>query len=144
MEVPRLGVNLELQLLAYTLPQKCRIRAASATYSTSHSKARSFTHWARPEIEPKSSWILVRFLNSWATEGTPFFSFPFFFYFVVFLFLFFFFFSFFKSISMWFKGCLNAHFYLSTFLFNTSICFWTFKFYSDLSAFSVSKYTLFV
>ena len=25
----------------------------------------------RPRIEPTSSWILVRFLNCWATTGTP-------------------------------------------------------------------------
>ena len=31
----------------------------------------SLTHWVRPRIEPVSSWILVRFLNRWATVGTP-------------------------------------------------------------------------
>ena len=48
MEVPRLGVKSELQLLAY---------------SHSHSNAGSLTHQARPEIEPLSSWILVGFLT---------------------------------------------------------------------------------
>ena len=43
MEVPRLGVKSELQLLA------C---------ATSHSNARALTHGARPGIEPASSWIL--------------------------------------------------------------------------------------
>ena len=36
----------------------------SVTYSTAHSNAGSLTHWARPGIEPVSSWILVRFLTT--------------------------------------------------------------------------------
>ena len=52
-------------------PQQCWIQAASATYTTAHSNTGSLTHWARPEIEPLSSWILVRFINRWATMGTP-------------------------------------------------------------------------
>ena len=32
---------------------------------------KSLTHWARPGIEPLSSWMLVRFVNCWATTGTP-------------------------------------------------------------------------
>ena len=44
MEVPSPGVELELQLPAYT---------------TAHGNARSFTHWGRPGIKPESSWILV-------------------------------------------------------------------------------------
>ena len=27
--------------------------------------------WARPGIKPANSWILVRFVNHWATTGTP-------------------------------------------------------------------------
>ena len=30
---------------------------------------RSLTHWARPGIKSATSWILVRFLNHWATKG---------------------------------------------------------------------------
>ena len=56
MEVPRPGSELELQPPAYT---------------TAHNNARSFTHWERPGIEPTSSWILVNFINHWATKGTP-------------------------------------------------------------------------
>ena len=48
MEVPRLGVESELQLLAFTMAQKRQIRAASATYATVHGSGRSLTHWARP------------------------------------------------------------------------------------------------
>ena len=59
-EVPRLGVELELQPLAYT---------------TAHSNARSLTHCVRPGIEPTASWILVRFVNCWAVMRTPIFQF---------------------------------------------------------------------
>ena len=49
MEVPRLGIELELQLLAYT---------------TAHGNARSLTHRARPGIEPASSWVLVGLVSA--------------------------------------------------------------------------------
>ena len=38
--------------------------AASAAHTTAHGNARSLTHWARPEIEPVSSWILIEFLTA--------------------------------------------------------------------------------
>ena len=47
MEVPRLGVKSELQL---------------PTYTTAHGNTRSLTHWARPGIEPTTSWFLVGFV----------------------------------------------------------------------------------
>ena len=37
---------------------------------TDHGNAGSLTHWARPGMEAMSSWILVRFVNHWATTGT--------------------------------------------------------------------------
>ena len=43
----------------------------SVTYTTAHSNASSFTHWAGPGVEPVSSWILVGFINHWAMTGTP-------------------------------------------------------------------------
>ena len=49
MEVPRLGVQLELQLPAYT---------------KAHGNIRSLTHWMGPGIKPTSSWILVRFVTA--------------------------------------------------------------------------------
>ena len=52
-------------------PQQQGILAANTTYTTAHGNARSLTHWARPGIEPASSWILVRPLTCWATTGTP-------------------------------------------------------------------------
>ena len=58
MEDPRLGVQSELQLPAYT---------------TAHSNAGSLPHWARLGIEPVSLWILVRFSSSeppWELSGS--------------------------------------------------------------------------
>lgn len=54
MEVPRLEVQFELQLLA-CVTATC-IPATSATYAAAHSHA-------RPGIEPASSWILVGFVE---------------------------------------------------------------------------------
>ena len=44
MEVPRLGVKLELQLLAYTPATATMIQATSATYITAHVNAGSLTY----------------------------------------------------------------------------------------------------
>ena len=63
---PRLEVESELQLPAYTTPDPSLI-----CDTTAHGNARSLSHWVRPGIEPESSWILVRFVNHWATMGTP-------------------------------------------------------------------------
>ena len=52
-------------------PQQCGIWAISVTYTTAHSNARSLSHWAKPEIKPASSWMLVGFANRWAMMGTP-------------------------------------------------------------------------
>ena len=66
MEVLRLGVESELQLLAYTtataMPDPSQ--AASATYTTAHGNAGSLTHLTRPRIEPTSSWILIGFVTT--------------------------------------------------------------------------------
>ena len=70
MKVPRLGVKSELQPLVYA--------TATATPDPSwvcslhlSSQQRWILNQARPEIEPISSWILVVFINHWATKGTP-------------------------------------------------------------------------
>ena len=39
-----------------------QIRDESATYTTVHCNMGSLTHWARPGIEPASSWLLVKFI----------------------------------------------------------------------------------
>ena len=43
----------------------------SPNYSIAHGNARSLTQGARPGIEPVYSWILIGFINRWATTGTP-------------------------------------------------------------------------
>ena len=44
MEVPRIGVKSELQLLAYATAQQCQIQATSVTSTRVHGNARSLTH----------------------------------------------------------------------------------------------------
>ena len=62
MEVPRLDVESELQVLACATATATGIWDVSVTYTTADSNRRSLTHWMRPGIEPASSWILVRFI----------------------------------------------------------------------------------
>ena len=71
MEVPRLGVGLELQLLTTQQPQQRQIPATSAMYTTACSNARSLTHRMRPGIKSTSSWILAGYLTHCATAGIP-------------------------------------------------------------------------
>jgi len=59
MEVPRLGVEWEIQLPAYTIATACQIQATSASYTTAYGNARSLTHGVRPGIEAAISWFLV-------------------------------------------------------------------------------------
>ena len=40
------------------------IRATDAGLRHSHSNVRSLIHWARPGIEPATSWVLVRFVSA--------------------------------------------------------------------------------
>ena len=53
MEVPRLGVESELQPPAYTKAQQLQIQAASVTYTTAHSNSGSLPHWA------SQGWICI-------------------------------------------------------------------------------------
>ena len=85
MEVPRLRVKSELQMPVYSTATAMRDPSCIFCYPTAWGNARSLTHWARPGIEPWSSWILVRFISAepwqelllvgfltpWATMGTP-------------------------------------------------------------------------
>ena len=63
MEFPRLGVELVMQLPAYTTatempgPVDTPYPRCTAAYITAHSNARSLTHRERPGIEPSSLWI---------------------------------------------------------------------------------------
>ena len=62
IEVSRLGVELELQLPIYTTATAMPDLRHVVTYTIADGNTRSLTHWARPGIEPVSSWILVRFV----------------------------------------------------------------------------------
>ena len=64
MEIPRLGVESELQLLAYTIATATSYPSASSTHTTAHGNAGSLTSWARPEIEPETLWFLLRFVSA--------------------------------------------------------------------------------
>ena len=68
MEVPRLGVEWELQLSAYATAIATATPDPGSIFDLYHSLQQ---HWGRPGIEPTSSQILVRFLTSWAIMGTP-------------------------------------------------------------------------
>ena len=43
---------------------KCQIWATSMTYTTAHGNTRSLTRWAKPGIEPTTSWFPVRFISA--------------------------------------------------------------------------------
>ena len=45
-------------------PQQRRIWTASVTYTTVHGNTGSLTHWARPAIEPETSWFPVGFVSA--------------------------------------------------------------------------------
>ena len=63
MEVPRLGVESKLQLLAYTtVTATWDPNHVCNLHHTAHGNVGSLNH-SRPGIEPMSSWILVRFVN---------------------------------------------------------------------------------
>ena len=47
------------------------IQAASSTYISAHGIDESLTHWARPGIEPASSWILVGFVTAQPPRELP-------------------------------------------------------------------------
>ena len=59
MEVPRLGVKLELRLLAYTTATATPDLSCSYDlHHKAHGNAGSLACWMRPGIEPASLWIL--------------------------------------------------------------------------------------
>ena len=71
MEVPGLGVELQLQQRPIPQSQQDRIWATSSTYTTAYSNARPLINWARSGIEYTFSQTLVGFLIHGATMGTP-------------------------------------------------------------------------
>ena len=57
MQIPRLGVSRSYSCQPTPEPQQHRIWAPPATYTTAPGNPRSLTHWARPGIEPETSWF---------------------------------------------------------------------------------------
>ena len=70
MDVPRIGVEWELQLPVYTtataMPDPSHV---PATYAAACSNIRSLTHRARPGIEPSSSQTLWQAINPLSHKG---------------------------------------------------------------------------
>ena len=50
----REGSNQRYNCQPMSWPQPHQIRATSATYTTAHGNAGSFTHWAGPGVEPRT------------------------------------------------------------------------------------------
>ena len=50
-------------------PQQHQIWAASETFTTICSNARSLTYWLRPGVKPASSWTLCQVLNQLSHNG---------------------------------------------------------------------------
>ena len=71
MEVPRLGVQSELQLLAYITATAMPDPSCICDLHHSSQQCQILNHCARPGIEPASSWVLVGFVNHRAMKGTP-------------------------------------------------------------------------
>ena len=74
MEVPRLGVKLELHLRPTQKSWQHQIWASYVVFTTACCNIRFLTNWTRTGIEPSSSQDKVRSLTHWATMGTPNFS----------------------------------------------------------------------
>ena len=61
---PGLGSNQSYSCRSTSQPQQRKIRASSVTYTTSHGNTGPLAHWARPGIEPITSWFLVGFVSA--------------------------------------------------------------------------------
>ena len=73
MEAPKLGVESELQLPAYTRVTATPDPNHVCDLHHSSRNARSLTHWAKPGIKPETSWFIVVICFYCTTMGTAFF-----------------------------------------------------------------------
>ena len=69
MEVPRLGVESELQPPAYATRQHGGIGVTSTTYAAACGNTGYLTHQEGPGVEPASSRRLLRVLNPLSHHG---------------------------------------------------------------------------
>ena len=63
MQVPRLGVEWELQMPAYITATATRDLSCICKLQCSYGNTRSLAHWSRLGIEPPSSWTRFCVLN---------------------------------------------------------------------------------
>ena len=68
---PGEGLNRSCSCWPTPQTQQREMGAGSVTYTTAHGNTRSLIHWERPGIKPATSWLLVGFVNHWATMGIP-------------------------------------------------------------------------
>ena len=71
MEVPRLEVKSELQLLAYATATSKQDPSCVCNLHHSSQQCPILNHRTGPRIKAASSWILVGFITHWAVTGTP-------------------------------------------------------------------------
>ena len=71
MEVPRLGVKLELQLPAYTTATGTQDLSCICDLHHSLGQRQILNPLSEARDQTPSSWILVRFLTHGTTTGTP-------------------------------------------------------------------------
>ena len=64
VEIPRLWVKSELQLLAYATVTATSDPSWVCNLHHAHGNTGSLTHWVGPGIKPASSWILVGFATA--------------------------------------------------------------------------------
>ena len=72
---PGQGLNWSCSCWPTLQPQWTQIWATSETYTTAHGNTVYLTHWARPGIEPTSSWIQAGFISTAPQWETPMFIF---------------------------------------------------------------------
>ena len=71
MEVPRLGIQSELQLPAYSRAAVMPDLSCICNPNQAHNNAGSLTHWARSGINPATSWFLVRLVSAVPRRELP-------------------------------------------------------------------------
>ena len=70
VDVPRPGVELELQRPAYATATAVWDLSCICNLYYSSQQQQILNPWVRPGIEPTFSCVLVRFITCWATRGT--------------------------------------------------------------------------
>ena len=115
MEVPRLGVELEIQLLAYATGTALQDQSHICDLYHSSPQCRILNPLSKAEIKPASSWLLVWYISAapqWELQ-----------YFIL------------------FYGWLVFHCILVPHLLNSLICQWTFRLFTCLGSCECNEHT---